>query len=200
MNVDLGALNPDCPIIATTPLLVGFDGSFTAFGWAIVTIEAHPKVRHAGCARTKPPTKSAHLYAADKDGPRVDSIAYTILAVLDEALSYGVPVIVAIESPAGSQSSAGAKGLGLAYGISRTACAAKRLIPITVQAGEVRITIGKDKDASKADVAKGVFELTGWTSNETTGPAKEGASDAAGVALTAILNHPVVSAFRSARS
>ena len=172
-------------------IVVGFDGSLTAFGMGAVTMEEVPEVLRAQCTCTKPETKSKHTYSADKDGVRVDVIAEDVLAFLDWALSFGVPVLVAIEAPAGSQHAVSAKALGLAYGIARTACAAKKLIPITIQAHEVKIDVGGSKAASKEDVANGVKRITGWVSTAKTLPAKEGEADALGVAITA-LSHPVV--------
>lgn len=172
-------------------ILIGFDGSLTAFGMGAISIEEEPEVLRVSCTCTKPETKSKHTYAADKDGVRVDEIATDVLALIDWALSYGVPVLVAIEAPAGSQHAVSAKALGLAYGIARTACVARKLVPITIQAHEVKIAIGGSKSASKEDVAKGVEKATKWTSTASTIAAREGEADALGVALTA-LKHPMV--------
>lgn len=188
-------------------LIVGFDGSLTAFGWSIVMIEDRPRVILAGCICTKPDAKSSHQYAADKDGVRVDEIAAGLLGVLrDHVKSHDMAtrwnlgerwgVLVAIEAPAGAQHAASAKALGLAYGIARTVCMAEGHSPITVQAHEVKRVCGGSNGASKQEVADGVHRLTGWRSTAKTGPAREGESDAVGVALTA-MRHPVASALRA---
>lgn len=176
-------------------LLVGFDGSLTAFGWSVLTIEDRPRVLRVGCVLTKPEPKTKHTYQADRDGARVDDIADGVLAALDWALAFGVPVLVAIEAPAGAQHAASAKALGLSYGLSRAVCRARKVTPITVQAFEVKATTGGSKGASKDDVARGVERLTGWKSSAKTAPAREGESDAVGVALTA-MRHPIASALR----
>lgn len=178
-------------------VVVGFDGSLTAFGWAVVEIGTPPRVIAAGCIRTAPDPRSRHTYQADQDGARVDVIALALLRVLDEAMRPGVPVLIAIEAPAGAQHAAAAKALGLAYGVSRAVCAARGIAPITVQAHEVKLVCGGSKGASKDDVAIGVHALTGWRSDARTGAAREGESDAVGVALTA-MRHPVCAALRGA--
>lgn len=172
-------------------IVVGFDGSLTAFGMGAITMEDTPRVLRTKCTCTKPETKSKHNYSADKDGVRVDAIAEDVIEMIDWALSFGLPVFIAIEAPAGSQHAAAAKALGLAYGISRTACVARKLVPITIQAHEVKVHVGGSKAASKEDVANGVKRITGWVSTAKTLPAKEGEADALGVAITA-LNHPVL--------
>jgi len=178
--------------------IVGLDGSLTAFGWSIVVLSpsAGLTVIEAGCVRTKPDPRSRHLYAADSDGARVDAIATVVLDVIARApaaLQGAGGRLVAIEAPAGSQHASAAKALGLAYGISRTACVAHGLVPITVQAHEVRAAIGGGKTASKADVAAGVERMTGWVSTARTKPSREGESDAVAVALTAS-RHPLAAA------
>lgn len=178
-----------------TALLVGLDGSLTAFGWAVLTVEAAPRVARAGCITTKPDSHSRHMYAADQDGLRVDAIAAALLGVLAEARRDGRAVLVAIESPAGSQHAKAAKALGLAYGIARTVCMACGIVPITIQAHEAKRHVGGSMGASKADVAAGVLEHTGWTSTASTKPAREGEADAAAVALTAMA-HPLAHALK----
>jgi Holliday junction resolvasome RuvABC endonuclease subunit len=178
-------------------IVIGFDGSLVAFGWAVVELAAVPHVVAAGCIRTAPDPRSRHTYQADQDGARVDVIAHALLRVLDEAMRPGVPVLVAIEAPAGAQHAASAKALGLAYGVSRAVCAARGISPITVQAHEVKLVCGGSKSASKGDVADGVCGLVGWFSSAKTKEAREGESDAVGVALTA-MRHPVCVALRGA--
>lgn len=182
-------------------VIVGFDPSLTAFGWAVVAIEDPPRVLAAGCVTTKPDTRARHAYQADQDGARVDAIATELLRVLRGAQMHGqsMPtILVAIEAPAGAQHAASAKALGLSYGIARTVCAACGETPITVQAHEVKVAIGGSKGASKDDVAADVTRLTGWTSTAKTAAAREGESDAVGVALTA-MRHPLAGALSRRR-
>lgn len=181
------------------PIVVGLDGSLTAYGWGLLSLEETPRVIDAGCVLTKPDTKSTHQYQADRDGARCDEIAEGILAVLDRAISLTRTsgVVVVIEAPAGAQHANAAKALGLAYGISRAVCVARRLTPITVQAHEVKRTAGGSMGASKDDVAKGVLRVTGWTSPAKTKPAREAEHDAIGVALTGAQS-PVAEALRRA--
>lgn len=178
-------------------LIVGFDPSLTAFGWCITTLEDAPRVLSVGCICTKPDGKSAHQYQADKDGARVDEIALALLGLRLLIHSHGGgAVLLAIEAPAGAQHANSAKALGLSYGIARTAALALGYQPITVQAHEVKLSVGGSRSASKDDVAAGVLRVTGWSSKAKTGPAREGESDAVGVALTA-MRHPVASALRT---
>ena len=179
-------------------IIIGLDPSLTAFGWAVVSAETPPCVLAAGCVQTKPDTRSRHLYQADQDGARVDAIAAELLVVLRNAQRHGMMtphVLVAIEAPAGAQHAASSKALGLSYGIARTACVAEDLVPITIQAFEVKAAVGGARLASKADVAAGVLAATGWASTAKTGPAREGETDAVGVALTA-LRHPIAASLR----
>jgi Holliday junction resolvasome RuvABC endonuclease subunit len=53
-----------------------------------------------------------------------------------------------------------------------------------VQAHDVKQSVGGLASASKAEVADGVFRLTGWRSTAATIPAREAEADAAAVALT----------------
>lgn len=174
-------------------LVVGLDPSLTAFGWAVV--EASTKlVVSAGCICTKPDPKGAHLYQADKDGARVDSIASALIGLLRDVVGNGAPYVVAVEAPAGAQHASTAKALGLSYGIARTLCAAFDKNPITVQAHEVKQRVGGARLASKDDVKAGVLRICEWSSIASTAPAREGETDAVGVALTA-LHHPIVAAW-----
>jgi Holliday junction resolvasome RuvABC endonuclease subunit len=159
----------------------------------VLALDEPPRVLRAGCITTKPDPRSTHTYQADKDGARVDTIAAELLEVLRTELLAGGVVMVAIEAPAGSKSMGAVKALGLAYGIARTACCAHGLTPITVQAHEVKLVVGGSKGASKDDVAAGVLRLTEWKSVAGTAPAREGESDAVGVALTA-MRHPIAAA------
>lgn len=174
-------------------LVIGFDGSLTAFGWAMLTLAEAPRVVLAGCVCTAPDAKGKHLYQADQDGQRVDKIAVQLIAAIEVARSESRSgrIFVVIEAPAGAQHAASAKALGLAYGIARTVCVAAGLSPITVQAHEVKAVCGGSKGASKDEVASGVERLTGWRSSAKTKPAREGESDAVGVALTG-MRHPLV--------
>lgn len=179
------------------PVIVGLDGSLTAYGGGILTLEDVPRVVEATCIATKPDAKSTHQYQADRDGARVDEIAEGVLALLDRALALTRSVIVVIEAPAGAQHANAAKALGLAYGVSRTVCVARRLVPITVQAHEVKREVGGSMGASKDDVAAGVLRLTGWTSTAKTKPAREAEHDAIGIALTGAKS-PAADALRRA--
>jgi Holliday junction resolvasome RuvABC endonuclease subunit len=175
-------------------LIFGIDGSLAAYGWGVINpgeLLASPRV---GCIITKPDAKSAHQYAADKDGVRVDAIARALLDELKLARALADHrLLVAIEAPAGSQHANGAKALGLAYGISRTACMALGIVPITLQAHEVKRAVGGSDAATKADVADGVYRLTGWRSTGSSNAVREGESDALANALTA-MRHPMFSA------
>lgn len=185
---------------AHAPLVLGLDGSLTAYGWglvALVALEEAPRVIEAGCVLTKPNGKSRHRYQADADGERVDEIARGILAAIDRALALTRSLVVVIEAPAGAQHAASAKALGLAYGVSRTVCVARDLTPITVQAHEVKKEIGGSMGASKDDVAAGVLRLARWTSEASTKPAREAEHDAVGIALTGARS-PVADALRRA--
>lgn len=179
------------------PLVLGLDGSLTAYGWGIVALEERPRVVAAGCISTKPDTKSAHQYQADKDGARVDEIAEGVLAAIDRALALTRSLVVVIEAPAGAQHANAAKALGLSYGISRTACIARKLTPITVQAHEVKREVGGAMGASKDDVAAGVLRICTWTSTASTKPAREAEHDAIGIALTGAKS-PIADALRRA--
>lgn len=179
------------------PIVVGLDGSLTAFGWGLLALEEAPRVIEAGCVLTKPNGKSRHRYQADADGERVDEIARGILAAIDRALALTRSLVVVIEAPAGAQHAASAKALGLAYGVSRTVCVARDLTPITVQAHEVKKEIGGSMGASKDDVAAGVLRLARWTSEASTKPAREAEHDAVGIALTGARS-PVADALRRA--
>lgn len=179
------------------PLVLGLDGSLTAYGWGLVALEESPRVVAAGCIATKPDGKSRHRYQADADGERVDEIARGILAAIDRALALTRSLVVVIEAPAGAQHAAAAKALGLAYGVSRTVCVARGLTPITVQAHEVKKEIGGSMGASKDEVASGVLRLVRWTSTASTKPAREAEHDAVGIALTGAKS-PVADALRRA--
>jgi Holliday junction resolvasome RuvABC endonuclease subunit len=175
-------------------IVVGFDPSLTAFGYAVVTQDVRPRVLRAGCVCTKPDSKGAHLYQADKDGARVDAIASELLRLLTEIAGDGHPFVVGIEAPAGAQHASTAKALGLSYGIARTVCLALGKTPITVQAHEVKSKVGGGRLASKDDVKAGVLRVCEWSSVAGTAPAREGETDAVGVAI-ATLQHPIVAAW-----
>lgn len=180
------------------PIVVGLDGSLTAYGWALLALEAPLRPIAAGCITTRPDGKSKHRYQADQDGARVDEIATGLLVVLDRALGMTRSIVVVIEAPAGAQHANAAKALGLSYGISRTVCVARGIIPITVQAHEVKREVGGSMGASKDDVAAGVLRVLGWASTASTKPAREAESDAMGIAITGARS-PVADALRRAR-
>lgn len=179
------------PVIKV-PTILGLDPSLTAYGFALVTLEEQPRVLVAGCVRTKPDNASKHVYQADRDGARIDELARGLLDVLARK-----PSLVACEAPAGSQHANAAKALGMSYGLTRALLVAVDVSVITVQAHEVKVTIGGGKGASKDDVARGVTRITGWTSDAKNAPAREGEADAVGVALTA-MRSPAADALRRA--
>lgn len=179
------------------PLVLGLDGSLTAYGWGLVALEEKLRPIAAGCIATKPDAKSSHQYQADKDGARVDDIATGVLAAIDYALSLSRSLVVVIEAPAGAQHANAAKALGLSYGISRTACIARGLTPITVQAHEVKREVGGSMGASKDDVAAGVLRILVWSSPAKTKPAREAEHDAMGIAITGAKS-PTADALRRA--
>lgn len=164
------------------PLILGLDPSLTAYGWAVLAVEASPRVVAVGCMRTKPDAKSRHVYQADLDGARVDELAAGLLEVLR---THHV-AMVACEAPAGAQSAIAAKALGLAYGVTRAILVAQGRSVLTVQAHEAKRAVGGTMTATKAEVAAGVEALTRWRSSASSQPAREGEADAVAVALTAL--------------
>ncbi len=166
-------------------IFVGIDGSLCAYGGAILELVAHrPTVLRAGCILTSAPDDDR--YRADKDGERLDAIAAWVLALLDAACALSSDVTAIIEAPGGSKSSRAIQALGQAYGVSRTACAAKRIARRTVPAGAVKLLLTGDRNADKRFLRKPVLALTGWSSAAATKEEVEAETDAVGVALTGI--------------
>lgn len=185
-------------------IVLGLDGSLTAYGYAFLALrarEADDSVLAMGCIRTAPDTKSRHVYQADKDGARVDTIADELLSLVRARR----PSLIVIEAPAGSQHAAAAKALGLAYGIGRTVARSVGITALTVQADEPRRVLCGRRDASKEDIARWCVErwpmvapgVAGLMREGATKPELEGAYDALGVAAAAARS-PMCEPLRSA--
>jgi Holliday junction resolvasome RuvABC endonuclease subunit len=126
--------------------LLAIDPSLTATGMVVVD-DGVTLVSNLFVA-TKPDAKSRHVYAADKDGARVDEIADAVLVMVRGSR----PDIVACEAPAGSQHAVSAKALALAYGTIRGALRACGITPVMVQAHHAKKAATGNKGASKDDV------------------------------------------------
>jgi Holliday junction resolvasome RuvABC endonuclease subunit len=166
--------------------LLALDPSLTATGLAVLRLAIVDgawswRVAHAECIRTEPDTRSRHLYQADQDGQRVDLIAHALLRVIEEYR----PALAATEAPAGSQHAISAKALGLAYGVVRAVCCARRLPVLTVQAHEARIAATGSKSASKDDVGAAMARRFGYQIHGTK-VAREAIGDALAVGAVAV--------------
>ena len=160
--------------------ILGVDPSLTACGWAVLTLDGVPLAM--GCARTEKGQTGRHVYQADDDGARVDTIARALV-------THGTgAALIASEAPAGSQHALAAKALGLAYGCVRGVAVALGAHVVTVQAHEPRILLCKTKGASKLDVKNALLAIYP-NAMELLGPKPskvvwEGAFDALAVAHT----------------
>lgn len=166
-------------------VIMGLDGSMTAFGWAVVELGAdhdEDRPKAIGCVRTGKETDARHVYQADDDGRRIDEIADALILPIRQHK----PRLLVIEAPAGAQHAASAKALGASYAISRTLGRCFGIPAMTVQAFEpIRMFLGR-KNASKLEVEQ--WCLARWPDAEwmlrpkATKPEREGAFDALSVA------------------
>lgn len=171
--------------------ILSIDGSLTATGLAVLDASRDAEtVRDTAFVKTKPDTKSRHVYQADKDGARIDDIADTLLALLD----LHCPDVVACEAPAGSQHANSAKALALAYGTIRGVLRARGITPIMVQAHHAKKAATGDAAATKEAVivamqARFGVQIVGSKAR------REAIADALSVACAA-LDEPTVQAMR----
>ncbi len=171
--------------------LIAFDPSLTATGIAVLELAEVDRVLHVECVRTKPDKSSRHLYKADEDGERIDSIANRVLALITQY----EPRIAACEAPAGSQHANAAKALALAYATVRTALRAHGVMPMMVQAFEAKIAASGSKKASKEQVREamrarwGVPEIA--LGSRLADPVQEAIADALAVASCALESRDV---------
>lgn len=169
--------------------LLALDQSLAATGIVVVDVTAsRDAILEQCCVVTKPDHRARHLYQADEDGARVDSIALELLAVLDR----WAPDVVALEAPAGAQSSTAAKALGLAYGVCRGVLRAKGLVPLVIQAHHAKRAVTGHDTATKDEVVSAVSDRWTWTP-PTTKRDREAIADALAVA-TAALEEPAIAA------
>lgn len=169
-----------------TEKIMGLDPSIAAFGWCVLELEP-ARVVTLGTVRTAKGTAGRHVYRADDDGIRIDTIAGVLVR---EARAHGVRLIAA-EAPAGAQSAVAAKAMGQAYALARTVGVALGIRVITVQAHEPRTLLCGSKLASKADVEAALRELYPEAGpmleagRRVAAPVREGAFDALAVAHAA---------------
>lgn len=169
------------------PLVMGLDGSMTAFGWGVLELGEAPDLDvpvDIGCIRTEKESGPRHVYMADDDGRRLDEIVDGLLVPIRAHR----PKLFVIEAPAGAQHAASAKALGLSYGLSRTLARVLGVPVITVQAEEPRRLLLGKRNASKLEIEQ--WCLTRWPACErmlrprASKPEREGAFDALSVAVT----------------
>lgn len=162
-------------------MIFAMDPSMTAFGWAALGRDGRPD--GMGCVRTEKGTAGRHVYVADDDGLRVDTIARVLV---EEIRTRPWIRVIATEAPAGAQHAASAKALGLSYGCVRAIGVALELRVVTVQAHEPRTMLCQSKNASKADVEAALRKLypetRSWLFKSKA--VREGAYDALAVAHT----------------
>ena len=168
-------------------IVLGLDGSMTAFGWAALRLgESHELDEPVGlgCVRTSKEAAARHVYMADDDGRRLDEIADVLIA----AVQLYEPRLIVIEAPAGAQHANSAKALGLSYGLSRTLARCFDVPCITVQAEEPRRVLVGRRNASKTEMED--WCLSRWPTSlgllrpKASKPEREGAFDALTVAAT----------------
>jgi len=96
------------------PAILTNDPSFTAWGWAVLTLEG--EIIDTGCIKTIPSNKKLKIRKGDDRCRRISEINQRLLALIKK---YNV-VFILSEQPHGSQSAVAAIMIGVCLGIVQT--------------------------------------------------------------------------------
>ena len=138
------------------------DPSFTAWGWAIVSING--KVLKSGCIKTAPEHKKSRIRVSDDRTRRTVEIVQTLLKLIkDHNITY-----ILSEAPHGSQNASAAVMIGIVLGITTTISECLG-IPIEYYSEQdsKKAILGK-KAATKEDMVEAIDRLyeVNWTNTK----------------------------------
>lgn len=143
----------DLPTVPETnePVIIAFDPSITAWGWAAVNIVTG-EVIGAGCIKTSSESKQRRIRKGDDRVRRVAEINEDILRLHQ---TYDIQLIVT-EQPHGSQSAVAAVMIGIVIGMIQTFSQCMGIPVEYYSEGDSKNTLLKKRSATKDEMKEAI--------------------------------------------